>query len=171
MCLGCLLALNFFTMTTIYSINFICHVEMTASEICEYAYNSEFNKSGLHSVWRRIHDDICIARVLFFQFIMLIGKHFYIVLYPRFTSRKHTYMILTPLRPHFLYSKTGVYRGIHYFSYFCLKHWLWNSLEPPRRGDSNEYPQSMFWAEIRKKIRIFIWKFSFFGGKIFSIFE
>ena len=24
------------------------------------------------------------------------------------------------------------------------------SLEPPRRGDSNEYPQSMFWAEIRK---------------------
>ena len=23
-------------------------------------------------------------------------------------------------------------------------------LEPPRRGDSNEYPQSMFWAEIRK---------------------
>ena len=24
------------------------------------------------------------------------------------------------------------------------------SLEPPHRGDSNEYPQSMFWAEIRK---------------------
>ena len=27
-----------------------------------------------------------------------------------------------------------------YFSYFCSKH----------RGGSNEYPQSMFWAEIRK---------------------
>ena len=26
----------------------------------------------------------------------------------------------------------------------------WCSLEPPRRGGSNEYPQSMFWAEIRK---------------------
>ena len=25
------------------------------------------------------------------------------------------------------------------------------SLEPPRRGGSKEYPQSMFWAEIRKK--------------------
>ena len=25
------------------------------------------------------------------------------------------------------------------------------SLEPPRRGGSNEYPQSKFWAEIRKK--------------------
>ena len=24
------------------------------------------------------------------------------------------------------------------------------SLEPPRRGGSNEYSQSMFWAEIRK---------------------
>ena len=24
------------------------------------------------------------------------------------------------------------------------------SLEPPRRGSSIEYPQSMFWAEIRK---------------------
>ena len=24
------------------------------------------------------------------------------------------------------------------------------SLEPPHRGGSNEYPQSMFWAEIRK---------------------
>ena len=26
------------------------------------------------------------------------------------------------------------------------------SLEPPRRGGSNEYPQSMFWAEIRKNV-------------------
>ena len=39
-------------------------------------------------------------------------------------SRKHTYIILTPLNP-LLYSKTGVYRGIHYFSYFCSKHRLW----------------------------------------------
>ena len=41
-------------------------------------------------------------------------------------------------------------------------------------GGSNEYLQSMFLAEIRKKnIRFFffIGKFSFFGGKIFSIFE
>ena len=30
-----------------------------------------------------------------------------------------------PLKPHFLYSKSGVYRGIHYFSYFCSKHRLW----------------------------------------------
>ena len=24
-----------------------------------------------------------------------------------------------------------------------------NSLEPPHRGSSNEYPQSMFWVEIK----------------------
>ena len=37
-----------------------------------------------------------------------------------FSSRNHTYIILTPL-----YSKTGVYRGIHYFSYSTQKHRLW----------------------------------------------
>ena len=33
------------------------------------------------------------------------------------------YIILTPLNPT-LYSKTGVYRGMHYFSYFSSKHRL-----------------------------------------------
>ena len=45
------------------------------------------------------------------------------------------------------------------------------SLEPPRRGGSNEYPQSMFWAEIWRISEIFIRKFSVFGGEIFYIFE
>ena len=48
----------------------------------------------------------------------------------------------------------------------------WYSLEPPRRGGSNEHSQSMFLAEIKKKYQnFFIWKFSFFGDKIFSVFE
>ena len=34
--------------------------------------------------------------------------------------RKHAYIVLTPLNP-LLYSETGVYRGIHHFSYFCSK--------------------------------------------------
>ena len=33
---------------------------------------------------------------------------------------------------------------------------------------SNEYPKSMFWAEIWK-ISLLIWKFSVFGGEIFYI--
>ena len=36
------------------------------------------------------------------------------------------------------------------------------SLEPPRRGGSNEYLQSMFWAEIWKNIRIFYLKIFIF---------
>ena len=43
------------------------------------------------------------------------------------------------------------------------------ALEPPRRGGSNEYPQSMFWAEIWKLPEFFIWKFSFLVVK-FSIY-
>ena len=30
-----------------------------------------------------------------------------------------------PPQTPFLYSKTGIDRGIHYFSYFCSKHRLW----------------------------------------------
>ena len=46
------------------------------------------------------------------------------------------------------------------------------SLEPPRRGGSNEYPQSMFWAEIRKitytpcKPQFYYIKMGFKGFKI-----
>ena len=36
------------------------------------------------------------------------------------TSRKHIFIILTPLNP-IKYSKTAVYRGLHYCSYFCSK--------------------------------------------------
>ena len=45
------------------------------------------------------------------------------------------------------------------------------SLEPPRRGGSNEYPQSMFWAEIRKnnvypcKPQFYYTKIGFKGGQ------
>ena len=37
-----------------------------------------------------------------------------------------------------------------YFSYFCSKHRLRYSLEPPRRGGSNEYPQSMFSSKYKE---------------------
>ena len=40
--------------------------------------------------------------------------------YGIYTSRKHAYIILTPLNP-LLYNKTEVYRSIYDFSYFCSK--------------------------------------------------
>ena len=90
-------------------------------------------------------------------------------------SRKHAYIILTPPAPrtptsnHFYIVKLG-FTG---YTLFLLKYIDCRySLEPPRQGGSNEYPQSMFWAEIWKISEFFIWKFSFFFcGKIFSIFE
>ena len=79
-----------------------------------------------------------------------------------------------PLKPHFYIVKLG-FTGVYIiFSYFCSKHRLWYSLEPPRPGGSNEYPQSMFWAEIykkKKKKKNFIRKLSVFGGEILNIFE
>ena len=43
------------------------------------------------------------------------------------------------------------------------------SLEPPRRGGSNEYPQSMFWADIRKLLDFLSENFQFWMVK-FSIY-
>ena len=60
----------------------------------------------------------------------------------------YAYIILTPLKPHY-YIVKRVYRGINYFSYFTKNIDCWYSLEPPRRGGSNNgYPQSMFWASV-----------------------
>ena len=76
-----------------------------------------------------------------------------------------------PLKPHFYIVKLG-------FTGVCIIFLISDqnidcgySLEPPRRGGSNEYQQSMFWAETWKLSEFFIWKFSFFGDKICSIFE
>ena len=43
-----------------------------------------------------------------------------------------------------------LYANVWLLFYFCSKHRLWvYTLEPPRQGGSNEYPQSMFWSKIR----------------------
>ena len=53
-----------------------------------------------------------------------------------------------PLKPHFYIVKLGFTRV---FFLFLLKNIdCGYSLEPPLRGGSKEYPQSMFWAEIWK---------------------
>ena len=75
-----------------------------------------------------------------------------------------------PLKPHFYIVKLG-FTGVYIIFSFLLKNIdCGYSLEPPRRGGSNEYPQSMFWADIWKISEFFIWFFSLFGSKIFSIF-
>ena len=68
-----------------------------------------------------------------------------LILYQLFnTSRKHAYIILTPLNPTFIYQNWGL-QGYTLFFLFLIKNIdCGYSLEPPRRGGSNEYPQSMF---------------------------
>ena len=67
------------------------------------------------------------------------------------SSRKHAYIMLTPFNPTCIYQNWGL-QGYTLIFLFLLKNIdCWYSLEPPRWGGSNEYPQSMFWAEIWKK--------------------
>ena len=49
-----------------------------------------------------------------------------------------------PLKPHFYIVKLG-FTGVYIIVLISAqKHRLWYSLEPPHRGGSNEYLQSMF---------------------------
>ena len=76
-----------------------------------------------------------------------------------------------PIKPHFYIVKLG-FTGVYIIFLISAQSIdCGYSLEPPRWGGSNEYPQSMFWAETWKISEFLIWKFSFFGGKIFNIFE
>ena len=60
-----------------------------------------------------------------------------------------------------------------FFSYFCSKHRLWYSLEPPHRGSSNEYPQSIFLSRNNKnnvypcKPRFYYIKVGYKGSKLY----
>ena len=66
------------------------------------------------------------------------------------------------LKPHFYIEKLG-YAGVYLFFLFLLQNIdCGYSSEPPHRGGSNLYPQSMFWAKIRKISTFFCQKFSFF---------
>ena len=82
------------------------------------------------------------------------------------TPQKQAYIISIPLKPHFYIVKPG-FTGVYIIFLFLLKNIdCGYSLEPLRLGGSNEYPQSMFWAEIWINIRNFIWKLSVIGGEI-----
>ena len=77
-----------------------------------------------------------------------------------------------PLKPHFYIVKLGFTWVYIIFLISAQNIDCGYSLEPPRRGSSNEYPQSMFCAEIWKISEFFLSQiFNYFGSKIFSIFE
>ena len=66
-----------------------------------------------------------------------------------------------PLKPHFYIVKLG-FTGVYIIFLFSAQNIDYGySLEPPRWGGSNEYPQSMFWVEI--------WKISEFLSENFQV--
>ena len=77
-------------------------------------------------------------------------------------SRKHAYIILTPDKPNFYIVKLGFTRVNIIFHIFAQNIDCGYLLELPHWGGSNEYQQSMFWAEIWKISKFFCLKnFSF----------
>ena len=74
-----------------------------------------------------------------------------------------------PLKPHFYIVKLG-FTGVYIIFLISAQNIdCGYSLEPPRRGGSNEYPQSMFCAEIWKISEFLSEKFQFLEIK-FSIY-
>ena len=75
-------------------------------------------------------------------------------------TKPHLYNF-DPFKPHFYIVKLG-FTGVYIIFFISAQ---------KHRGEAvyNEYPQSMFWAEIWKISEFFIWKFSVFGGEIFYI--
>ena len=63
-----------------------------------------------------------------------------------------------PLKPHFYKVKLRFTVVYIIFLIFVQNIDCGYSLEPPRQGGSNEYPQSMFWAEIWKILEFFYLK-------------
>ena len=73
-----------------------------------------------------------------------------------FTITKTRLCSFDPLKPQFYIVKLG-FTGVNIiFLISAQKHRLWYSLEPPRRGGSNEYPQSIFLSRNMKNIRVFL---------------
>ena len=73
-----------------------------------------------------------------------------------------------PLKPHFYIEKVG-FTGV-YIIFLISAQKIDCGLEPPRRGGSNEYHQSIFLSKNKKNIRIFIWKISIFLVVKFSVY-
>ena len=110
-------------------------------------------------------------RLTFYTFSQVLVKIRFCFAYLSIT--KTCLYNLDPLKHHFYTVKLG-FTGVYIiFLISAQKHRLWVLVRTasPRRGGSNEYPQSMFWAEIWKVSEFFYLKMFMFGGEIFNIFE
>ena len=114
---------------------------------------------------QKCRNDTTVVILLFFLFPA--SKHLtlsYVLWYHITKTRLYKF---DPLEPHFYIVKLG-FTGVYIIFLISAQNidcgYL---LEPPRRGGSNEYQQSMLWAEIWKISEFFTWKFSVFGVDFF----
>ena len=77
-------------------------------------------------------------------------------------SQHQENMSVNPLIPHFYIIQLGNAEVYLFFLLLLLNIDCGYSLEPPRRGGSNVYLRSMFWAKNKKNIEIFLMKFNFY---------
>ena len=123
-----------------------------------------------HSDMKDRRHYIKVINSISFMFLTIIDGNSYFRISSTIT--KTCLYNFNPLKPQFYIVKLG-FTGVYIIFLFLLKNINCGySLEAPRRAGSNEYPKSMFWAEIWNISEFFfIWKFSVFGGIIFYIFD
>ena len=138
-------------------------------------YSSNYTIISIHSVsgQRRCSPGLitaCVVRKLYkgpfcalgimcFWYVHIVAVKNCLYLHNITKTRLYNF---DPLEPHFYIVKLG-FTGVYIIFLISAQNIdCGYSLEPPRRGGSNEYPQSMFWAEIWKNIRFFSLKIYIF---------
>ena len=96
------------------------------------------------------------------------GSSYVYIVWQRFGApRKHIYIILTPF-----YIVKLKFTGVYIIFLISAQNIDYRYLlELPHRSGSNEYPQSMFWAEMWKVLELLHANFQFLVVNFFNIFE
>ena len=110
------------------------------------------NRVGcIHVNWTRDFRDIIIGFTLPCSLKLQLSQRM-----TKPTITKTCLYNFDPLKPHFYIVKLG-FTGVYIIFRISAQNIdCGYSFEPPRRGGSNEYPQSMFCVEIRKISEFFI---------------
>ena len=115
------------------------------SEIASYLSSSLAVQASLFQTWSKTPKTSFLASRLILLWYTLDIPYI----------RKTCPCNVHPLKPHFYIAKLG-YAGVYLFFLFLLQNIdCGYSLELSRRGGSNVYPQSIFGAKIRKKLKMF----------------
>ena len=135
----------------------------SATHVCS------FNSNALTYWWLYHCTSVYRRKVTLFLYAHRMWAVLLTTAYVIYLITKTCLYKVDPIKPHFYIVKLG-FTGDTLFFLFLLKNIdCGYSLEPPHRGGSKQYPQSMFWAEMWKISELLSENFHFFGG-IFSIY-